>query len=63
MSTGSAHATERPELRYRPATAEGRAPAILQLYRAGLRVRDISAAVGVPLTEVLEAVRAAQASG
>jgi hypothetical protein len=43
--------------RYRPATPEGRAPAILDLYRAGLRVRDISAAVEVPLTEVLEAVR------
>jgi hypothetical protein len=43
--------------RYRPMTPAGRAPAILDLYRAGLRVRDISAAVEVPLSEVLEAVR------
>ena len=54
----SAIAFELLSQRHRPPTAIGRRPAILELYRQGLRPRDIAGVLQLDLTEVLEAVRA-----
>ena len=57
MSVGSLIELRSPAERYRPHTPSGRRFAVLELYRSGLRARDIADALRVELGEVLEALR------
>ena len=42
---------------YRPSSPGGRRLAIRDLYARGLKPRDISAALRVPITEVLDSIK------